>query len=63
MIHAAVRKSRNVGSFLRKELPERAEDRSEKNMRKDLMLLSSVAFGATPPSYGRGLWHFAMHHR
>jgi hypothetical protein len=33
------------GSFLRKELPDRAEDRSE-NLRKDLTPLSSVAYGA-----------------
>ena len=33
---------RNVGSFLRKELPDRAEDRSEK-IGTELTLLSSVA--------------------
>jgi len=36
-----------LGSFLRKELPDRAEDRSEE-LSKDLTPLSSVAYGATP---------------
>ena len=36
------RQSRNAGSFLRKELPDRAEEH-----RKELTPLSSVAYGAT----------------
>ena len=36
-----------LGSFLRKELPDRAEDRSE-FFSQDLTPLSSVAYGATP---------------
>ena len=36
--------------------------RNTENLRKELTPLSSVACGAIPPSYGRGLWHYAMQH-
>ena len=36
--------------------------RNTENLRKELTPLSSVACGATPPSYGRGLWLFVMQH-
>ena len=39
-------KSRNAGSFLRKELPDRAEDRSE-IVRTEMTLLSSVGYDDT----------------
>ena len=58
MMVRARRKSRNAGSFLRKELPDRAEDRSEK-ISIDLTPLSSVASGATR-FWGRRLWHFVI---
>ena len=45
--YAAGRHSRNVGSFLRKELGDSPEDRSEE-LSKDLTPLSSGACGATP---------------
>ena len=46
MTMRAGREARNVGSFLRKELPDRAEDRSVFWL-IELTLLSSIAYGDT----------------
>ena len=61
MTMRAGREARNVGSFLRKELPDRAEDRSVFWL-IELTLLSSVAYGAPLPEEGR-LWLIGMYQR
>ena len=53
------RKSRNAGSFLRKELGEALRNTEE--LSKDLTLFLR-RLTAPPPSSGRGLWLYIMQH-